>query len=103
MTGWIAGSVTKRNRLTGPAPSSIAASICSFGTSSSDAKKITTVFPMPHRESRVSEGLNQVGELNQPGGLYTPTCARIALIGPPASNRYTNTSVEMTGGARYGR
>ncbi len=66
MIGEMFGSVTYRNRCHADAPSSSAASYCSFGTSSSAAMKITIRSPTPHSASRVSAGLDQVGSLNQP-------------------------------------
>jgi hypothetical protein len=67
MTGDSVGRVTWRNRCHALAPSSDAASSRLTGTSPSAARKITMVFPMPHKASRVSEGFDQVGSLNHPG------------------------------------
>lgn len=101
--GEMFGSVTYRNRCQDPAPSSSAASYCSFGTSSSAAMKITMRSPMPHRARIVSEGFDQSGSLNQPGS-GSPNAARTVFAGPvPGFSRKTNDIVAATGGARYGR
>ncbi len=72
-TGEMVGKVTCRNRCHGPAPSIAAASYRLIGTSSNAARKITMVLPMPHMARSVSDGLDQLGELNHSGPLSTPT------------------------------
>ena len=60
ITGLIDGSVTQRNRLSAPAPSSSADSYRCLGTSSSDARKMIIVLPIPHSASSTSAGFDQL-------------------------------------------
>ena len=83
ITGLIVGSVTQRRRRNGPAPSSSADSYRCCGTSRTAARKMTIMFPTAHVASRTSDGLAQVGELNQSGPLM-PTFPRTVLTGPVA-------------------
>ena len=58
------------------------------------------VLPIPHSASSTSAGFDQLGELNQSGGLSTPRCPRIVFTGPVAGlSRNTKPSVAATGTA----
>src|SRR4029079_5718613 len=103
ITGLIDGSVTQRKRWNAPAPASAAASYRGFGTSSSDARKMIIVLPIPQRASSTSPGFDQLGELNQ-SGPSIPTLPSSVLTGPVAGfSRKTKPSVAATGGASVGR
>ena len=86
ITGLIVGSVTKRSRERGPAPSSSADSYRCFGTSITAARKMIIVLPMPQIASSVSEGFDHSGESNQ-SGPWIPTLPRIVFTGPVAGFR----------------
>ena len=83
ITGLIVGSVTKRSRCSAPAPSSSADSYRCRGTSSTAARKMIIVLPMPQSASSVSDGFDHCGESNQ-SGPWIPTFSRIVLTGPVA-------------------
>ena len=83
ITGLIDGSVTQRNRCHGPAPSSAADSYRCFGTSTSAARKMIIVLPMPHSSSSVSAGLDQPATLNH-SGPSIPISPSAPLTGPVA-------------------
>src|SRR2546421_5890173 len=81
MTGDSNGNVMCRNRCHAVAPSIEAASYRCVGTSTSAARKMTIVLPMPHSASRVSDGLDQLGSLNH-SGPSMPKTLRIRFTGP---------------------
>ena len=96
-------SVTQRNRFSAPAPSSSADSYRCLGTSSSDARKMIIVLPIPHSASSTSAGFDHDGELNQ-SGPSIPTLPSSVFTGPVAGfSRNTKPSVAATGGASVGR
>ncbi len=100
MIGEMLGRVMWRSRAQAPAPSSSAASYCSFGTSSSAAMKMTIRSPTPHSARAVSAGLDQSASVNQPG-VGSPTASSRVLAGPvPGLSRKTKARVAATGGAR---
>src|SRR4051812_47049507 len=102
-TGAIVGSVILRNCMTGPAPSSCAASYRSLGTSRIAARMMIMISPEPHSVSSVSAGFDRAGSLNH-SGPSTPNQPSTVFTGPvPGLNTKTNVSVAATGGTSDGR
>ena len=81
ITGEIIGRVTWRNCCQGLAPSISAASYSCLGTSSSEARKMIIVWPMPHRPIRTRPGLVQRGSTNHSGSGRCSS-PRMRLTGP---------------------
>src|ERR1700712_3747341 len=102
-TGEIDGTVIRQNCCQPFAPSRLAASYSSPGTSSSDARKITITVPEVQRPITASDGFANAGSLNQ-SGPWIPNSCRNWFTGPVAGfRRNTKASDAATGGASAGR